>query len=142
MKITIILVAVLAVVLAAYNLWLAIHNRSAEKLLNRYQDILDRKDRELNIREGAVEEALERIKNQKEAIDFTSAGVKQIRASYIVSGSDEYKYANEKLMENGIRKHLAATLADSLMREFGAPDEDKTQEGRRVLKYSFLAKRT
>lgn len=137
MKITIILIAVMVVALAVYNLILAAENRSTKAGLDGYRYELDRREIELNLREGAVENALEEIKAQ----NLNSQDARPIKASYVVTESDEYRYSTEKLMENGIRKHLAATIADSLIREFGSPDGGTTPEGRKIYTYSFMAKR-
>lgn len=127
----------MVVALAVYNLILAAENRSVKAALDGYRYELDRREIELNLREGAVENALEEIKAQ----NLNSQDARPIKASYVVTESDEYRYSTEKLMENGIRKHLAATIADSLIREFGPPEEGTTPEGRKCFTYNFRAKR-
>jgi len=141
MKLTIILVAALVALMAVRNLWLALDNRKTRLQLNDYRRELDSREIELNRREEAVEIALEDMKKQSEELAMESEDCRQVKASYVVSESDEYRYSNEKLMANGIRKHLAATLADSLIREFGAPEEGLTTEGRKIFTYNFMAKR-
>lgn len=141
MKLTIIFAAILVALVAVRNLWLALDNRKERLKLKDYRRELDSREIQLNLREIAIEQGLEAMKKRSEEASLESGDSKPIHATYVVTQSDELRYSTEKLMASGVRKHLAATIADSLIREFGPPEEGTTLEGRKCFTYNFRAKR-
>lgn len=138
---TVIIFAALFLVMAAYNIWLAIKSRDTQKALDNLRAELDSREIELSLREDAVAKALDEVMGRNKALDFSEAESREIRAHYIVTESDTLRYSNEKLLLNGVRKRLSTALAESLLREFGSPTETKTAEGRTCYIYDFRCKR-
>jgi len=141
MKSTIIFAAILVALVAVRNLWLALDNRKEKLKLKDYRRELDSREIQLNLQEIAIEQWLEAMKKRSEEASLESEDSRPIHATYVVTQSDELRYSTEKLMASGVRKHLAATIADSLIREFGPPEEGTTPEGRKCFTYNFRAKR-
>ncbi|MBR5414160.1 MAG: hypothetical protein IK114_14200 [Fibrobacter sp.] len=138
---TIIILAVVLIALAAFNMWSAIKSRNIEKDLKARKSELERLQQIIEIRERAANVVMAEAQRIKDENDLTSQEVRPVRAMYVVSESDEYRYNNEKLMAKGVKKQLTAALADSLAREFGAPEEGQTPEGRKIFSYNFVVKR-
>lgn len=57
-------------------------------------------------------------------------------ASYTETDADTMKYTTDALMEAHARKHLAATIAGDIVKQFKVV-EDRTEEGRRRFSYRF-----
>ena len=66
--------------------------------------------------------------------EFQSDGI--YTASYTETDSDVLKYTTDALMEAHAKKHLAATIAGDIVKQFKVV-EDRTEDGRRRFSYKF-----
>jgi hypothetical protein len=118
------IVALLEVFFLSYNL--LYHSHLAERELE-----MDKHEVSLDEREQRNKEEFLALADMEDA--------ETMKASYVVTESDEMRYTSEERIKRNAKKHLAYTIANDIVNAF-EPEESETAEGRRMYTYKFKIK--
>lgn len=118
------ILALVEVLFLVYNLWY--NSRLAAREIE-----MDKHEVSLDERERSLKEDILAMSDMTEATP--------LKASYVVTESDEMKYTSAERIKRNAKKQIAFTIANDIVNAF-EPEESETAEGRHMFTYKFKIK--
>lgn len=132
-------IAILCIIKSVYD------DRQTKKLIESVSETLAeegekaaKKEQELRQKESELAFYEARLNALADELNLDAPNSQELAARYFVSESDVQKYTTDKTMASAIKRQLAKSLADSIVREF--KPVKKEADGREVWVLTIRAK--
>lgn len=122
---------VLVGIVALIEVWFLSFNLLYHSRLVEWDLALDKHEVSLDEREQRNKEDFLALSDMDDA--------ETLKASYVVTESDEMRYTTAERIKRNAKKQIAFTIASDITAHF-EPEESETAEGRRMFTYKFKIK--